>query len=317
MRDVIWGRDKKRLFFVGGEGCLLSAVRLLWPPPVVTLYLNNIAAHWSPGRGHVGSDLDGTGMLECLWLRSSGLFLARPLTSATVKKRRPRLCAEGREGGEVDESKVGSDHLLSLWSADLTSQSHTRRQTLCPRCAPASDSGHKRRHALRSRVNTQAKGWLHMSTHTKLFQWGRKHTNTHKYTRSLQMQSTWVSPGAFRDKSIMKTSMTPRVCVCVCVAHAANIYSLHLVAIHNIITPSACVNVKPGRLSRPVRVCIFFLHSLFPCDWLTREAGTLEKPASLHHLACANLSLLAWPRTARRRDVKGNWKHFLKIIAER
>lgn len=63
-------------------------LRLTPPPPspVVTLCLNNIAAHWSPGRGgRVGSDLACTGMLECLLVWASSLFLAQPLTPATWK----------------------------------------------------------------------------------------------------------------------------------------------------------------------------------------------------------------------------------------
>lgn len=44
--------------------------------------------------------------------------------------------------------------------------------------------------------------------------------------------------------------------------------------------------------------------------WLSGEEGTLEKSASLHHPACANLSRLAWARTARSADAKGTWKRF-------
>ena len=44
-----------------------------------------------------------------------------------------------------------------------------------------------------------------------------------------------------------------------CVTHPEDIYSLHLVAIHNIITPSARVNVKLGSVSvASAYVCIFF-----------------------------------------------------------
>lgn len=47
-------------------------------------------------RGSVGSDLDCTGMPECLRLSAGSLFLARPLTSATRKGDAQAVCRVGR-----------------------------------------------------------------------------------------------------------------------------------------------------------------------------------------------------------------------------
>lgn len=211
------GELKRRPFFGEREKDKKSGVRLLWPPPhtppppapsnlTVTVYLNNFVAHWSPGRGPVGSDLARRGMLECLWLPARSLFLAGPLTPATAAEwgRGQRM----GDGERTSEAKVGSDHLLTLWSNDLVipALQHTHRRShseaavrhrqplkllpLLDICVWPRGSGHKRVQSSPwscsvSGVNTRrAAGWLYMSTHTQ------KHT-LQTQTYGQQMNSRW------------------------------------------------------------------------------------------------------------------------------